>query len=125
MRKLRNCPYETYPSVPIARCFNIAAAFSSVAGKPRRVSACFTSAGRIVPLLLRPRLLNARNIVDSLSSITLLKSSQPIVLAKNVGFAFSMNALAYHCGKFRFRIATCVRRRGAASQKKNLGWKTQ
>jgi hypothetical protein len=36
-----------------------------------------------------------------------------------------MNALAYHCGKFRFRIATCVRRRGAASQKKNLGWKTQ
>ena len=84
----------------------MAMAFSSVAGSPRRFSDCLTSDSFIIPLRLSPRLLKARSIVDSRSFMTLSKSSHPIVREKNVGFAFSMNALAYHSGRFRLRMAT-------------------
>ena len=39
-------------------------------------------------------------------SSALSKSSHPIVREKKVGLAFSMNAFAYHSGKFLFRMAT-------------------
>mmetsp|Transcript_31964 Transcript_31964/g.69793 ORF Transcript_31964/g.69793 Transcript_31964/m.69793 type:complete len:281 (-) Transcript_31964:527-1369(-) len=123
IKKLRNEPYEMYPSGDLPRNLIMASAFLSVASSPSLSREALICLVRTAPPNVRFIELKVRNILDSFIPITALNSSQPIEFVKWFRFARRMNECAYDSGRFRERIArfkSSILRRPSPSSSNSL-----